>query len=80
MNRLFGQSKGGAVPKPTLNDTAATIDSRVETINKQIASIDQGLFSFTFIYIYVFLFFSYLELQAYSKLPPARKVNIQFNK
>lgn len=54
MNRLFGQSKGTAVPKPTLNDTAATIDSRVETLNKQIATIDQ-------------------ELQAYAKLPPARK-------
>jgi hypothetical protein len=45
MNRLFGQSKGSAVPKPTLNDTAATLDSRVETLNKQISSIDQGLFS-----------------------------------
>ena len=44
MNRLFGQSKGTAVPKPTLNDTAATLDSRVETVNKQIATIDQGLF------------------------------------
>ncbi|CAF0954445.1 unnamed protein product [Rotaria sordida] len=54
MNRLFGQSKASAVPKPTLNDTAATLDSRVETLNKQIATIDQ-------------------ELQAYSKLPPARK-------
>ncbi|CAF1937586.1 unnamed protein product [Rotaria magnacalcarata] len=54
MNRLFGQSKGSAVPKPTLTDTAATLDSRVETLNKQIATIDQ-------------------ELQAYSKLPPARK-------
>jgi len=52
MNRLFGQSKGSAVPKPTLNDTAATLDSRVETLNKQIATIDQGLFrlfSLTFI-------------------------------
>jgi hypothetical protein len=44
MNRLFGQSKGSTVPKPTLNDTAATLDSRVETLNKQIATIDQGLF------------------------------------
>lgn len=43
MNRLFGQSKGTAVPKPTLNDTAATLDARVETVNKQIASIDQEL-------------------------------------
>ena len=44
MNRLFGSSKGStAAPKPTLTDTAATIDSRVETLNKQIASIDQGL-------------------------------------
>jgi hypothetical protein len=42
MNRLFGQSKGGTAPKPTLNDTAAVLDSRVETLNKQIASIDQG--------------------------------------
>ena len=41
MNRLFGQSKGTAVPKPTLTDTAATLDSRVETVNKQIASLDQ---------------------------------------
>ena len=41
MNRLFGQSKA-PVPKPNLNDTAATLESRVETINKQIASIDQG--------------------------------------
>jgi len=56
MNRLFGSSKGSTVPKPTLNDTASTLDSRVETLNKQIASIDQ-------------------ELQAYSKLPPARKVD-----
>jgi charged multivesicular body protein 5 len=54
MNRIFGQSKGSTVPKPTLNDTASTLDSRVETVNKQIAAIDQ-------------------ELQAYSKLPPARK-------
>lgn len=54
MNRIFGSSKGSTVPKPTLNDTSATLDSRVETLNKQIASIDQ-------------------ELQAYSKLPPARK-------
>lgn len=44
MNRLFGQSKASAVPKPTLTDTAATLDSRVETLNKQIASIDQGTF------------------------------------
>jgi len=44
MNRLFGQSKGSTVPKPTLNDTASTLDSRVETLNKQIATIDQGLF------------------------------------
>ncbi|CAF1199863.1 unnamed protein product [Rotaria sp. Silwood1] len=56
MNRLFGQSKSNAVPKPTLNDTAATLDLRVETINKQIASIDQ-------------------ELQAYNKLPPAKKAS-----
>lgn len=55
MNRIFGTSKGStAAPKPTLTDTAATIDSRVDTLNKQIASIDQ-------------------ELQAYAKLPPARK-------
>jgi len=44
MNRLFGQSKPNAVPKVTLNDTAATLDLRVETINKQIAAVDQGLF------------------------------------
>lgn len=46
MNRLFGQSKSSAVPKskPTLNDTATILDSRVETLNKQIAIIDQGLF------------------------------------
>ncbi|UJR08159.1 hypothetical protein I4U23_012433 [Adineta vaga] len=56
MNRLFGNSKSNAVPRPTLNDTAATIDSRVETINKQIAAVDQ-------------------ELQAYSRLPPARKAS-----
>ncbi|CAF2671120.1 unnamed protein product [Rotaria sp. Silwood2] len=56
MNRLFGQSKSNAVPKPTLNDTAATLDLRVETINKQIATIDH-------------------ELQAYNKLPPARKAS-----
>jgi hypothetical protein len=43
MNRLFGSSKSNAVPKPTLNDTAASLDSRVETINKQIAAVDQGL-------------------------------------
>jgi hypothetical protein len=43
MNRFFGQSKSTRVPQPTLNDTAATLDSRVETINKQIASVDQGL-------------------------------------
>lgn len=43
MNRLFGQSKSNVVPKPTLNDAAATLDLRVETINKQIASVDQGL-------------------------------------
>jgi hypothetical protein len=49
MNRLFGQSKGSTVPKPTLNDTAATLDSRVETLNKQIATIDQGFISFIFI-------------------------------
>jgi len=42
MNRLFGQSKSSAIPKPTLNDAAATLDSRVETINKQIAAVDQG--------------------------------------
>lgn len=52
MNRLFGQAKGGAAPKPTLNDAAATLDSRVETINKQIATIDQGLFHFIFLAIY----------------------------
>ena len=43
MNRLFGSSKSNAVPKPTLNDTAASLDSRVETINKQIAAVEQGL-------------------------------------
>ncbi|CAF0989770.1 unnamed protein product [Adineta ricciae] len=43
MNRLFGHSKSNAAPKPTLNDTAATIDLRVETINKQIASVEQEL-------------------------------------
>ncbi len=43
MNRLFGQSKSSAVHRPTLNDTAATLDSRVETINKQIAGVDQGI-------------------------------------
>ena len=48
MNRLFGQSKGTAAPKPTLNDTAATLDSRVETLNKQIATIDQGSLHFFF--------------------------------
>jgi hypothetical protein len=42
MNRLFGQSRSNAVPKPNLNDTVATLDSRVETINKQIAAVDQG--------------------------------------
>lgn len=42
MNRLFGQSKNTAVPKPTLNDTAATLDARVETVNKQISGIDLG--------------------------------------
>ena len=43
MNRLFGQSKSNAAPRPNLNDTVATLDSRVETLNKQIASIDQGI-------------------------------------
>jgi len=43
MNRLFGQSKSNAVSKPTLNDTAATLDLRVESINKQIAAVDQEL-------------------------------------
>jgi chaperonin cofactor prefoldin len=43
MNRLFGQSKSNVVPKSTLNDTAATLDLRIETINKQIAAVDQGL-------------------------------------
>jgi len=43
MNRLFGQSKSNVVPKPTLNDAAATLDLRIETINKQIAAVDQGL-------------------------------------
>jgi len=46
MNRLFGQSKAAA-PKPTLNDTASTLDSRVETINKQIASLDQELAAYS---------------------------------
>lgn len=73
MNRLFGQSKGSAVPKPTLNDTAATLDSRVETLNKQIGSIDQGEQLVLFIYA-ILLSNYYLELQAYSKLPPAKKV------
>ncbi|CAF0831035.1 unnamed protein product [Rotaria sordida] len=56
MSRLFGWSKSNTIPKPTLNDTAATLDLRVETINKQIAIIDH-------------------ELQAYNKLPPARKAS-----
>ncbi len=43
MNRIFGQSKSKAVPQPTLNDTSAILDSRVETLNKQIAAVDQGL-------------------------------------
>lgn len=46
MNRLFGKSKA-PVPQPTLNDTAATLDLRVESINKQIASIDQGRICFS---------------------------------
>lgn len=73
MNRLFGQSKGTTVPKPTLNDTAATLDARVETLNKQIATIDQGLFHWYWSNFY----FCHLELQAYSKLPPARKVKFR---
>ena len=74
MNRLFGQSKASAVPKPTLNDTSATLDSRVETLNKQIGTIDQGRLILAAL---IFTsFFNYLELQAYSKLPPARKVKL----
>ena len=41
MDRLFGKSKAPA-PRPTLNDTAATLDLRVDTLNKQISTIDQG--------------------------------------
>lgn len=76
MNRLFGQSKGTATPKPTLNDTASTLDSRVETVNKQIASIDQGCRVLLTHRTRLIVFFSSLELQAYSKLPPARKVKL----
>jgi hypothetical protein len=43
MNRFFGQSKPNVVSKPTLNDTASIIDSRVEVLNRQIAAVDQGL-------------------------------------
>lgn len=59
MNRLFGQSKATTVPKPTLNDTAATIDSRVETINKQIATIDQGSFRLISLTFYFILFLTF---------------------
>jgi hypothetical protein len=81
MNRLFGQSKGTAVPKPTLNDTAATLDLRVETLNKQIATIDQGCHSMNLRSFLIYCFCccclsSSVELQAYAKLPPARKVNV----
>ncbi len=43
MSRFFGQSKSNVVSKPTLNDTASIIDSRVEVLNRQIAAVDQGL-------------------------------------
>jgi hypothetical protein len=43
MSRFFGQSKPKVVSKPTLNDTASIIDSRVEVLNRQIAAVDQGL-------------------------------------
>lgn len=42
MSRLFGKPKSNAASKPTLNDTASTLDLRIETFNKQIAAIDQG--------------------------------------
>lgn len=42
MSRFFGQSKTKSVPKPTLNDTVVLLNSRLETVNKQIADIDRG--------------------------------------
>ncbi|CAF0825776.1 unnamed protein product [Didymodactylos carnosus] len=42
MNRLFGAGKA-TTQKPTLNDTAANLDSRVGTINKKIAELDVEL-------------------------------------
>jgi len=44
MNRIFGKASNTTPKtKPTLNDTAAMLDSRVETLNKKIADIDRQI-------------------------------------